>query len=163
MNKNLLVADLRRDEGERLTSYKDTEGLWTIGIGHLIDPSRGANPSPFGIDLRNGGTITSAQSEAILMADIDAKTGQLNRLLPWWNTLSDSRQRVLLNMAFNMGVQRLLNFVKTIAAVKEGRYSDAAEEMLDSKWAEQVGKSPPNQKHPEGQRAWRLAEMMVQG
>ena len=152
MNEHLLVEELRRDEGEELTAYKDTMGLWSIGVGHLLDPKRGANPSPFGIDLRNGGKITANQSEALLLADIKDKAAELDAAIPWWRGLSDARQRALLNMAFNLGVAGLLTFKNTLAAVKAGRYTDAAAGMKNSKWAEQV--------HA---RADRLASMMVMG
>lgn len=152
MNEQLLVAELRRDEGEELTAYMDTMGLWTVGVGHLIDPKRGADPAPFGVDLRGGGKITAAQSEMLLMLDIKSKMAELDRRLPWWRGLSDARQRVLLNMAFNLGTDGLLGFKNTLAAVQSGRYQDAARGMLSSKWASQV--------HG---RADRLAAMMVQG
>ncbi len=45
---------------------------------------------------------------------------------------------MLLDMAFNMGVPRLLGFVRTLAMVKEGRYKEASENMLLSLWARQV-------------------------
>jgi lysozyme len=152
MNEHLLVAELRRDEGEELTAYLDTMGLWSIGVGHLLDPKRGANPAPFGIDLRNGGAITANQSEALLLSDIKAKTAELDAAIPWWRGLSDARQRALLNMAFNLGVAGLLGFKNTLAAVKAGDYAAASRGMLTSRWASQVG-----------DRAKRLSIMMVMG
>jgi len=153
MDKNLLVEELRSDEGEKLKSYLDSKGYWTIGVGCLIDPKRGANPAPFGVDLRNGGTITANQSETLLLKHIADKIGQLDIALPWWHTLSDNRQRVLLNMVFQMGVAGVLAFKKFIAALKSGDFATAKVEMLDSTWARTD--SPA--------RARRLAERMVQG
>lgn len=152
MDKDKLIAELRRDEGEKLVVYKDTMGLWTIGVGHLIDPKRGANPAPFGIDLRNGGTITSDQSAELLAGDIAAKAAELDKALPWWRKLSDARQRVLLNMAFNLGVAGLLGFTNTLRLVQGGAFSAASRAMLQSAWAGQV----------KG-RATRLAAMMEAG
>lgn len=156
MDMLLLLNELRHDEGECLKSYLDTEGLWTIGIGHLIDPKRGANPAPFGIDLRNGGTITAAQSAELLSHDIAEKMVELDKRLSWWRELDEVRQRVILNMAFNLGVTNLLAFKNTLAFVRQDDYAGAARGMLSSKWAEQVGKK-------EGQRAYRLAQMMELG
>jgi len=153
MNEHLLVKELRSDEGEKLKSYLDTKGLWTVGVGILIDPKRGGNPAPFGVDLRNGGTITAAQSEALLLMHIKEKADELDRRLPWWRTLSDNRQRILLNMAFQMGVSGLLNFKQTLASVRAGEYRTARLQMLDSTWART---DSPN-------RARRLADRMVQG
>ena len=153
MNEHILVEELRSDEGEKLKSYLDTKGLWTIGVGVLIDPKRGGNPAPFGVDLRNGGTITSAQSEALLLLHIKEKTDELDRRLPWWRNLSDNRQRILANMAFQMGVSGLLNFKKALASIKDGEYVNARLHLLDSTWART---DSPN-------RARRLADRMVQG
>jgi lysozyme len=153
MDKAKLTAELRRDEGEVLTAYKDSLGYWTIGVGHLIDPARGADPAPFGANLaRPGASITVNQSSSLLITDIGQKEAQLDHALPWWRDLSDARQRVLLNMAFNLGVNGLLVFRKMLAAAQVGDYQIAANEMLSSKWAAQV----------KG-RATRLAAMMVAG
>jgi lysozyme len=152
MDQSILRAELRHDEGEKLVAYKDSLGLWTVGVGHLIDPSKGANPAPFGVDLRKGGSITEAQSDALLDADIDAKCTQLDEHIAWWRDLDEVRQRVIVNMAFNLGVAGLLGFKNTLACVHEARFDDAADGMLASKWARQVGK-----------RADRLAGMMRTG
>lgn len=152
MNRYLLKAELRRDEGEKLKAYKDSEGYWTIGVGHLIDPALGANPAPFGVDLRNGGVITKAQSDELLEQDIDRVEDDLDARLPWWRQLDEERQRVLANMCFNLGIGKLLKFVNTLPAIRDGRYQVAAAGMLSSKWAGQVG-----------DRADRLAAMMRTG
>jgi lysozyme len=137
MNRELLIQELRADEGEKLRAYRDHLGYWTIGVGHLIDPARGANPAPFGADLRTGGggTITPAQSAQLLAQDIDAKAAELDRRAPWWRGLSENRQRVVLNMAFQLGVSGVLAFRKAVAAMQVGDYDEAAFQMADSSWA----------------------------
>ncbi len=62
------------------------------------------------------------------------------------------RQDVLANMCFNMGIGTLMTFHNTLAAMHDQRWEDAAEGMLASKWASQVGA-----------RADRLAEQMRTG
>lgn len=153
MNRELLIIELRADEGEKLRSYKDHLGYWTIGVGHLIDPVRGANPAPFGVDLREGKSITPEQSEMLLQMDIDAKVAELDRRAPWWRRLSDNRQRVVVNMAFQLGVSGLLAFRKAVAAMQVGGYKEAAAQMRDSAWYKV---QTPN-------RAARLVERMVVG
>jgi len=153
MNEELLKKELRDDEGERLIAYKDHLGYWTIGVGHLIDPMRGANPSPFGIDLRHGTPITRSQSSQLLDQDIKAKAAGLDAVAPWWRRLSENRQRVLMNMAFQLGVAGVMNFKKAIAAMQVGDYEKAAREMGDSKWAKV---DTPN-------RAKRLIARMIEG
>ena len=92
--------------------------------------------------------ITRAESRALLENDIDLAAGVLSGLIEDWDGLDDVRQRALLNMAFNLG-PRLAGFVDFLAAVRARRWDAAAAEMINSKWAKQVG-----------ERAKRLAEMM---
>ncbi len=137
-----LPADLRGllefHEGRVRHVYPDStpQRYWTIGVGCMVDE-------------RLGGGLCDAAIDAQLNYDIDKHSGELIAALPWVRTLSGVRYSVLVDMAFNMGVPRLLQFVMTLKAVREGRYADAAKEMLDSTWAKQVG-----------QRAIRLAAMM---
>lgn len=133
---NAMVADLRRDEGERLKPYRDTVGKLTIGVGRNLD------------DVG----ITPEESAYLLSNDINKVLRQLDEKLPWWRGLCFNRQRVLVNMSFNLGINGLLGFKNTLAAVQAGQYDKAAEGMLSSKWASQVGK-----------RADRLAELMRNG
>lgn len=139
MNILKLTEELVRDEGEILHAYRDSLGYLTIGVGHLIDKTR-------------SGSISKATSRFILAEDIAQKMAELDRHLPWWRDLSDNQQRVLVNMCFNLGIGGLLKFEKTLLALKSGDYNLAAKEMLDSRWAVQVGK-----------RAERLAEMVRKG
>lgn len=135
MDRKELKAELREDEGERLIAYRDHLGYWTVGVGHLIDPARGANPAPFGVNLIPSGRITSEQSGALLDLDVDAKEAELDRRAPWWRGLSENRQRVVMNMAFQLGVSGFLAFRKAAAAMQVGDYEQAARQMADSAWA----------------------------
>ncbi len=131
MDLKKLVAELRRDEGVRYAPYDDTMGIQTVGVGHNMKVS----PLPAGWKC----PLTDAQVDALLAADVDAVRKALDARLPWWSGLDDVRQRVLCNMAFNLGIQGLLGFKNTLAAVQAGRYADAAQGMAASAWARQVG------------------------
>lgn len=131
-----LKANLRLSEGLRLRPYRDTVGALTLGYGHNLD-AKG---------------ITIKVAEAILREDIDDVLDDLDRHLPWWRTLDGERQTVVAEMCFNLGIGGLLTFRNTLTAMETGRYADAAEGMLKSKWAGQVG-----------QRAVRLARVMMTG
>ncbi len=151
-----LVAELVRDEGERFRVYRCTEGKRTIGVGRNLD-AIGITPAEqralgltVGICTLTG--ITPAQSRALLANDIDASERALDRRWPWWRELNPARQRVLLNMSFNMGPARLSGFVQALARMEEGEFGRAAIAMLASKWATQVG-----------DRSIRLATMMRTG
>ena len=135
-----LTAQLRRDEGQRPLAYQDHLGYWTIGVGRLIDsrkPGAGLRPDEIYYLLRN---------------DINDRVAALTKALPWFDRLDESRQGVLINMAFQLGTTGLLGFKSTLALVADGKYAEAAEQMLKSKWATQT---------PD--RAKRLAEQMKTG
>ena len=111
--KENLIRSLRGEEGEVLTEYKDHLGYSTIGVGRLIDK-------------RKGGGITKEESAYLLNNDIDKIIEQLDKRISWWKTLDEARRGVLVNMAFQMGVDGLLGFKNTLAMIQSGRYSDAA-------------------------------------
>lgn len=134
-----LERQLRRDEGVVEHAYIDSEGWTTIGVGRLIDK-------------RKGGRLRDDEIEYLLQNDITEKTDELIRRLPWVTDLDEARKGVLINMAFNLGVNGLLGFRKTLALIEAGDYTKASVEMLDSKWARQV----------KG-RATRLSEQMRTG
>ena len=135
-----LTAQLRRDEGIKATAYQDHLGYWTIGVGRLIDsrkPGAGLRPDEIDYLLRN---------------DINDRVQALKNALPCFGLLDEARQGALLNMAFQLGTAGLLGFKSTLALIAAGKYAEAAEQMLKSKWATQT---------PE--RAKRLAEQMKTG
>ncbi|WP_044561454.1 glycoside hydrolase family protein [Azospirillum sp. B4] len=123
MDQAKLAADLRRDEGVRLKPYTDTVGKLTIGVGR---------------NLTDVG-LTPAEVDALLANDIASVTQALDQALPWWRGLSEGRQRALANMAFNMGMPTLLTFRTTLGHLQAGRFEQAAEAALASRWAIQVG------------------------
>ncbi|OTG64355.1 lysozyme [Acinetobacter sp. ANC 4470] len=123
--KNNLIRSLRGEEGEILNEYKDHLGFSTIGVGRLIDK-------------RKGGGITKEESAYLLNNDIDKVIDQLNKRLPWWVALDDTRKGVLVNMAFQMGVDGLLGFNNTLKMIQSGDYVAASKGMLNSLWAKQT-------------------------
>lgn len=136
MDDQRLRRMLRLHEGSRLKPYVDTVGKVTIGVGH---------------NLTDNG-ITKAIEAAMLEEDIAVTMADLRRGLSWFDELDGVRQAVLIDMCFNMGWPVFSKFVNTLAAVRDGRYQQAKDQMLVSKWAGQVGS-----------RALRLAEMMRSG
>lgn len=120
-----LEALLVRQEGVKLSAYRDSEGYWTIGVGRLIDAQK-------------GGTISRAEAMFLLKNDIDRIIAGLYSRWPWIATLDEPRQIVLANMAYNIGIGGLALFTQTLAFVRDGDYGRAADAMLKSKWASQV-------------------------
>jgi len=133
MDRTKLMQELIADEGYKYEIYLDHLGYPTMGVGHLILES----------DEEHGKEVGTAISEQRIMeclhADIDIVCKELDRGLSWWRGLSDNHRRVLANMCFNLGLPRLSGFKKFLAAMEEGDMDTAAEEMMDSKWATQVG------------------------
>lgn len=135
MDIDKLKAQLKRHEGIRLYPYLDTAGKITIGVGR---------------NLTDVG-ISPTTVEQLLYEDIARIMIDLVKL-PWFTTLNDVRQRVIADMAFNMGVPGLFKFYHMIVAILAENYTEAAHQMLDSEWAKQVGL-----------RANELANMMRSG
>lgn len=133
-----LNNQLIRDEGLRLFPYTDTVGKLTIGVGR---------------NLTDKG-ITPDEAEFMLSDDIAEVTAELSKSLPvaLLQSIDPIRLAVLVNMAFNIGVAGLLKFSNTLALVTSGDYAGAADAMLESQWAKQVGS-----------RAQRLSEQMRTG
>lgn len=122
-----LISQLRHEEGEVLHAYQDHLGWWTIGIGRLIDE-------------RKGGGITPVESAFLCSNDLDHIESELRRRIEWFEGLGDGRRAVLMGMAFQMGVEGLMKFARTLEAVRDGHYEHAAALMLQSKWATQTPK-----------------------
>jgi lysozyme len=139
MTINNVEDMLRRDEGEVLSAYTDSLGYLTIGVGRLIDK-------------RKGGGITKEESTYLLRNDIQRKTEELERKIPWTKDLDPPRKAVLVNMSFQMGVSGLIKFKNTLAMIQAGKYADAANSMMLSLWAKQT----PS-------RAFRLSEQLRWG
>jgi lysozyme len=131
-----LKDQLIRHEALRLKMYKDSLGILTIGVGHNLQDK----------------PISKAAAMQILEDDINDAKVDLAKAYPWVVKLSLNRQNVLINMCFNMGIERLSTFKNTLRMVESGDYAGAATNMLQSKWATQVG-----------DRAKELAEIMKTG
>lgn len=135
-----LRTQLIAEEGRRNAAYPDTLGIWTIGVGHV------------GPEVHSGLVWPDSLIDSTLDADIAHKTAEVVASLSWFGDLNEQRQAVLLQMAFQMGTRGLLGFPHTLEAVREGRWQDAHDGMLASKWAQQTPR-----------RANRLAQQMLIG
>lgn len=120
-----IIDQLRRDEGEVLSVYECSEGYATIGVGRLID-------------ARKNGGISREESAYLLNNDLQRIDAALRSRFSWFSGLDEARQGALVNMAFQMGVEGLAGFPNMLACVRLGRYAEAAEHALDSKWARQT-------------------------
>lgn len=131
-----LIQQLIRHEGLEKFPYKCSAGRLTIGVGRNIE-DRG---------------ISENEAMFLLQNDIDECIRDLNIFFPVVRKLNKPRYHVIINMCFNIGISRLRGFKKMWKAIEEEDFNEAAVQMLDSKWAEQVGS-----------RAVELADIMKKG
>lgn len=143
--RNNIERQLRADEGEVLSAYQDHLGYWTIGIGRLIDK-------------RKGGGISKEESSFLFGNDLARIQAALDDKLPWWKSLSEARRGVLINMAFQMGVDGLLGFKNTLNMINDGDYDAAARGMMTSKWATQTPARAKRMSEQMRTGVWQYAE-----
>jgi lysozyme len=120
-----LKAELIRDEGVVPHAYQDHLGYWTIGVGRLVDK-------------RKGGGLSDEEIAVLLDNDIRRKSSDLDGAVPWWRDLDPVRQRVLVNLCFQLGISGLLGFKNTLAALQRGDYKAAADGLRASKLYQQT-------------------------
>lgn len=118
-----LIEELERDEGVRDRPYMDTAGKITIGVG------RNLTDVP----------LSQPEIEYLLENDIARAEVDLTMSLPWWRDLDDVRQRVMINLCFNMGIGNLLGFKSFLADMQHKYWKDAAQGLKNSLYYRQVG------------------------
>jgi len=133
MNINMLREQLKIDEGVKYEVYKDHLGYPTFGIGHLVV----AGDDEYGAAV--GTPVSEERVNAVFESDVAKFVSESKKVFPNLDELPEEAQQVIVNMCFNMGAPRLSKFKKFIAAVNDGNWSTAAVEMMDSRWATQVG------------------------
>jgi len=133
MNIEALREQLKVDEGVKYEIYKDHLGYPTFGIGHLVTESDPENGEP------NGTEISEDRVNEVFESDVATFISEAKILFPNLDDLPEVAQQVIVNMAFNMGRPRLSKFKNFIAGVNDNDWVRAAEEMMDSRWADQVG------------------------
>jgi lysozyme len=148
VNRKRAAQQLELHEGLRTTAYVDTLGNWTIGVGYnitgrgydFLEKVLGRRIKPAD-GLTEKVRITEDEARRVLMADIERIEPVILVYFPEYTKLIEVRQRVVLDMAFNMGF-KVLGFKNTIAAVKRGDWSAAVKGLYASKWAYQVDDGP---------------------
>lgn len=129
-----LQNELIRDEGLRLTPYRDSLGNLTIGVGHLIQKGESFTK------------ISNTEALDLLENDIRIAERRLDNIFPTWRSLDDVRQRSLINLAFNLGY-KLADFKRFLHAAKSGDWEKAADHLTQSRWYRQVKLRGPRVVH----------------
>lgn len=118
-----LKQSLTKHEGYCVKPYVDTVDKITIGIGYNLT-DRG---------------MTHAWIDKQYQQDVDYLYQQLFTDFNWFSQLNEDRQIILIDMCF-MGYKHFLEFKEMIRCLFLHDYESAAQDMLQSKWATQVGK-----------------------
>ncbi len=141
MDKKSLFQELKIHEGLELHVYLDTKGIPTVGIGHNLrnDPAE----KELGRVLKVGDEISENEAMLLFDKDLAIAVQEVSQAINCFYKLSDIRQCVLVDMAFNLGIPRLKKFKKALTAIEKSEYETAAKEMLNSSWARQVKSRAP--------------------
>lgn len=145
----------KNQEGERydhlIASTKKHEGQVKKGGSHVVYDDATGEVLDTGDTIEGKPTVGSGRNlvdrglddeevEYLLKNDLESFEKRCeSHLNDLWGDLNGPRKNVLVEMAFNMGVSGLLSFKNMLNSLREGNYSEASKEMLDSKWADQVG------------------------
>ena len=124
MNLERIKKQLKEHEGVRSKVYKCSMGIETIGVGR---------------NLRDVG-LSDKEIDYLLHNDIVRVINELQDSFVWFYDLTDKRKEALVNMCFNLGINRLKGFKNMLGYMRVGNYDKAADEALDSLWSKQVGK-----------------------
>ena len=136
------IEGIKKDEGVRTKPYRCPALLWTVGVGHVIDPNhirvkldeRKNIPLPPEWDR----VLSMAEVDAILAADLATFERGVLRLCP--GGLTQGRFDALVSFSFNVG---LGNLQRSTISMKHNRgdFEGAAESFMA--WTKAGGKELP--------------------
>lgn len=132
-----LETSVLEHEDYKANPYPDSKGLWTFAIGRCLE----TNPLTAGewkYLLDNGYlalSITEPGAQWLMEQQIQSIRGQCSRMLDFWGWLDDVRRDVLVEMAYQMDLRKVVGFRDMLDAIRERRWTAAKEAGLASKWA----------------------------
>ena len=127
-----LRKDLEQDEGIKHEIYLCSLGKPTFGIGHLVLSS---DPES---QMEIGDKVSKERVESVFEDDIKITIEDCKKIFKDWQTLPEVARLVTANMCFQLGRPRLSKFKKTVSACNDHRWTDMANEMMDSRWYSQT-------------------------
>ena len=134
-----LINMLKMHEGIETHAYQCSANKITIGVGRNVDPVDGLG-------------LSQDEIEYLLKNDIDRVRVELGDEYEWFDDLVPARQDAMIDISFNLGATRLRKFKKALKAMADEDYEKAANEFMDSRWSEQVGR-----------RAYTVTQMIRKG
>ena len=136
-----LRKQLEIDEGVRLTVYLDHLGYPTVGIGHLLtnkDPELMQWKILTEKDPKAKLTISKERCDELFEEDIQIVLKDCCQVFLDFEKLAEEIKQIIANMMFNLGRTRFSKFKNFISAIKCNNYKEAAKQMIDSSWYNQV-------------------------
>jgi lysozyme len=133
MDINKLREQLKIDEGVKYEVYDDHLGYKTFGIGHLVKTTDEEYGAPVGTP------VSEKRVNSVFDKDVETYIDESKKVFGNLEDMPQEAQQVIVNMCFNMGAPRLSQFKKFIKAIHDEDWKTASVEMLDSRWASQVG------------------------
>jgi lysozyme len=146
-----LIDQIKSDEGFKRKAYQCSEDHCTIGYGYNLDANPLALTQNNVTTLKRDG-IAEAGAYKLLISVLEICQADLFKALPWVAGLSQRRQDALINMTYQMGIAGVLKFKNTLKLIERGKFGQAEEAVLLSKWAKQTSS-----------RARRISKMIGQG
>lgn len=132
MNVDQLRKELEIDEGIKHVTYKCSADRLTFGIGHLVLPDEPEYNQPVGTP------VSSDRVTECFDRDVGTVIEESKRLYPQFDNLPEEVKLIICNMLFNLGLPTLSKFKDMQAAINDRLWDEAADAMLDSKWARQL-------------------------
>lgn len=136
MNRDRFKDMLIRHEGWKNRPYTCPAGHKTIGVGFNMEVN--IMPSDIASHLRLKGYLPDDMINRLLDISIDTAVMNCKEIYKGFDGFSENRQLALIDFLFNVGAGTALRFKKMRAAIKEGDWNRAADEMIDSAWFKQV-------------------------
>ena len=121
------IALIKQFEGCKLTAYKDSVGVWTIGYG-WTQPVDGK-------PIRSGMTIMQETAERLLKTGLVSYESDVSRLVKVG--LTQGQFDALVSFTYNLGA-RSLSTSTLLRKLNAGDYAGAADEFL--RWNKAGGK-----------------------
>ena len=136
LSKDEIVKRLEFHEGRKAKSYYCTAGYLTQGIGHNLD----ANPLTTAQKrkIKDLSCWSDSEIDMILMDDVYQCEVLLVQLIEGFDKFDDERQYALIDMCFQLGIGGVMGFKKMLSAMREGNWSEAKKQCLDSKYGRQT-------------------------
>lgn len=132
-----IIERIKEFEGFSDKPYKCTAGKWTIGYGYNYQ-DRGFSVEDATEILKSGFTIELA--EKLIAKDVKRCMKEAEDNFPFFNSLNEARQAVVVDMLYQLGFKGLSGFKNFLARLSEHNYEAASQEMIHSRWFTQSGR-----------------------